>query len=159
MIESAGAFNDPLVDVRLQEGIGALRVQGCEERRAVELKMLERDISRLVRIGAPCPRVDEGEAVKVFQRGGSAEMWGDDLRAEEETLLVEDYETPIVDCKHPKEAKAVSMQEDPADPRTVALRKDGWRQCPASLRGRRFVLLLNGRPPRPQPRASVTEHR
>jgi asparaginyl-tRNA synthetase len=45
--------------------------------------------------------------------------WGDDLGAEDESLLVEDYDRPIFIVNYPKEAKAFYMKENPDDPRTV----------------------------------------
>ena len=54
-----------------------------------------------------------------LQKKGSKVTWGEDLGAEDEALLVEDYETPIFICNYPKEAKAFYMKENPADPRTV----------------------------------------
>ena len=58
-------------------------------------------------------------ALATLQAKGSAITWGDDLGAEDETLLVADYETPIFVCNYPKEAKAFYMKENPDDPRTV----------------------------------------
>ena len=46
-------------------------------------------------------------------------QWGDDLGAEDEALLVQDYDRPIFVMDAPKEAKAFYMKENPDDPRTV----------------------------------------
>ena len=45
--------------------------------------------------------------------------WGDDLGAEDETLLVEGQDRPVFIYNYPKQAKAFYMKENPADPRTV----------------------------------------
>ena len=45
--------------------------------------------------------------------------WGDDLGAEDEALLVADYDRPVFVMNYPKEAKAFYMKENPDDPRTV----------------------------------------
>ena len=45
--------------------------------------------------------------------------WGDDLGAEDESLLVADYDRPVFVMNYPKEAKAFYMKENPDDPRTV----------------------------------------
>ena len=52
--------------------------------------------------------------------------WGDDLGAEDEALLVADYDRPVFVINYPKEAKAFYMKENPDDPRTV-LCDDCWR--------------------------------
>ncbi len=119
MIEPEVAFNDTHANMRLQEEFVAFLVQRCVERRQAELTELGRDLTRLEKVKAPFPRIDYTDAVATLQRKGSAVRWGDDLGAEDEALLVEDYETPIFICNYPKEAKAFYMKENPADPRTV----------------------------------------
>jgi len=105
--------------MRLQEEMIEYVVRRCVERRLPELTLLERDVSKLEAIRAPFPRIDYGDAVTTLQKKGSAVQWGDDLGAEDESLLVEDYDRPIFVVNYPKEAKAFYMKENPADPRTV----------------------------------------
>ena len=119
MIEPEVAFNDSAANIALQEEFVSFLVHRVLERRPAELKELERDVSKLEKVKAPFPRIDYGDAVATLQKKGSAVQWGDDLGAEDEALLVEDYETPIFICNYPKEAKAFYMKENPADPRTV----------------------------------------
>jgi len=119
MIEPEVAFNDTHANMQLQEDFVSFLVQRVLERRRTELAELERDVSKLEKIRGPFPRIDYTEAVAILQRKGSAVQWGEDLGAEDEALLVEDYETPIFICNYPKEAKAFYMKENPADPRTV----------------------------------------
>ena len=119
MIEPEVAFNDTHANMQLQEDFVSFLVQRVVERRKAELAELERDISKLEKIRGPFPRIDYTDAVATLQKKGSAVQWGEDLGAEDESLLVEDYETPIFICNYPKEAKAFYMKENPADPRTV----------------------------------------
>jgi asparaginyl-tRNA synthetase len=119
MIEPEMAFYDTHDNMRLQEELVTFLVQRVLERRRAELAVVERDVSKLERVTAPFPRIDYSAAVTTLQAKGSAIQWGDDLGAEDETLLVADYETPIFVCNYPKEAKAFYMKENPADPRTV----------------------------------------
>lgn len=119
MIEPEVAFNDTHANMDLQEDFVSFLVQRVLERRPAELKELERDVTKLEKVKAPFPRIDYTDAVATLQKKGSAVKWGDDLGAEDEALLVEDYETPIFVCNYPKEAKAFYMKENPADPRTV----------------------------------------
>ncbi|MHB1299187.1 MAG: asparagine--tRNA ligase [Gemmatimonadaceae bacterium] len=119
MIEPEVAFNDSEANMKLQEDFVSFLVQRVLERRPAELKELERDVTKLEKVKAPFPRIDYTDAVATLQKKGSKVAWGDDLGAEDESLLVEDYDTPIFICNYPKEAKAFYMKENPADPRTV----------------------------------------
>ncbi|MGQ0646254.1 MAG: asparagine--tRNA ligase [Gemmatimonadaceae bacterium] len=119
MMEPEMAFYDTQDNMRLQEEMIVYIVGRILERRRAELRELERDISKLERIRAPFPRIEYTEAVTTLQGKGSGIQWGEDLGAEDETLLVADYETPVFVCNYPREAKAFYMKENPADPRTV----------------------------------------
>src|SRR5258706_4345659 len=119
MVEPEVAFNDSDDNMRLQEEFVSYLVAGVLERRQPELKELERDISRLESIKAPFPRIDYSDAVKILQSKGSTVKWGEDLGAEDESLLVEGHDRPVFIYNYPKEAKAFYMKENPADPRTV----------------------------------------
>jgi asparaginyl-tRNA synthetase len=70
-------------------------------------------------IVAPFPRLDYTDAVALVQSKGSETTWGEDLGAEDEALIVADYDKPVFVFNYPKEAKAFYMKENPADPRTV----------------------------------------
>jgi len=119
MIEPEVAFYDSDDNMRLQEDFVSFLVRRCLDRRKTELAELERDTSKLESVVAPFPRLDYSDAVTLLQRKGSAIKWGDDLGAEDESLIVEDYDRPVFVMNYPKEAKAFYMKENPADPRTV----------------------------------------
>jgi asparaginyl-tRNA synthetase len=119
MIEPEVAWNDSDANMKLQEELVAYLVQRVLERRKPELVELERDLSKLENIKAPFPRLNYTDAVAVVQKKGSATQWGEDLGAEDEALIVEDYDRPVFVFNYPKEAKAFYMKENPDDPRTV----------------------------------------
>ena len=119
MIEPEVAFNDSEDNMKLQEDFVSFLVQRVLERRPAELKEVERDVTKLENITAPFPRINYTDAVATLQAKGSAVQWGDDLGAEDEALLVADYDRPIFIVNYPKEAKAFYMKENPDDPRTV----------------------------------------
>jgi len=119
MCEPEMAFYDSADNMRLQEEFVAYVVQRALERRMPELKELERDTSKLETIVAPFPRLSYSQAVQRLQAKGSPITWGMDLGAEDETLLVADYDRPVFVHDYPKEAKAFYMKENSADPRTV----------------------------------------
>jgi len=105
--------------MRLQEDFVSYLVGRCLERRREELKELERDTAPLERVQAPFHRVEYTQAVEILQKKGSEIKWGDDMGAEDEALLVADYDRPVFVMNYPKEAKAFYMKENPTDPRTV----------------------------------------
>jgi len=119
MIEPEVAFNDSDDNMRLQEEFVSYLVRRCLERRRRELDELGRDVAKLEPVVAPFPRLDYGDAIALVQRKGRDAKWGDDLGAEDEALIVADYDRPVFVCNYPKEAKAFYMKENPADPRTV----------------------------------------
>jgi asparaginyl-tRNA synthetase len=119
MCEPEVAFNDSNDNMRLQEDMLSYVVARALERCGAELKELERDTKVLESVVAPFPRLNYSDAVVRLQERGSAIKWGDDLGAEDESLLVEDYDRPVFIINYPKEAKAFYMKENPDDPRTV----------------------------------------
>jgi asparaginyl-tRNA synthetase len=119
MIEPEVAWNDSNDNMRLQEDFVSFLVARVLERRRAELAELERDVAKLEAVKPPFPRIDYTDAVTILQKKGSAVRWGDDLGAEDEALLVEDYDRPVFVVNYPKEAKAFYMKENPDDPRTV----------------------------------------
>ncbi|HEX8848603.1 MAG TPA: asparagine--tRNA ligase [Gemmatimonadaceae bacterium] len=119
MIEPEVAFNDSAANMRLQEEFVSFLVQRCLERRRAELAEIGRDVTPLERVKPPFHRLDYSDAITLIQKKGSQTQWGDDLGAEDESLIVADYDKPVFVMNYPKEAKAFYMKENPADPRTV----------------------------------------
>jgi asparaginyl-tRNA synthetase len=119
MIEPEVAWNDSADNMRLQEDFVSFLVQRVLERCGEALKILERDTSKLENVKAPFHRLDYTDAIKLLEKKGSDTKWGEDLGAEDEALIVADYDRPVFVMNYPKEAKAFYMKENPADPRTV----------------------------------------
>src|SRR5918992_5296075 len=119
MIEPEMAWYDSNDNMRLQEDFVSYLARRVLDRRPAELAELGRDTSRLESVKAPFPRINYSDAVDILQNKGSAIRWGDDLGAEDEALLVQDYDRPVFVVNYPREAKAFYMKENPDDPRTV----------------------------------------
>ena len=119
MIEPEVAWNDNDDNMRLQEDFVSYLVHRALDRCAADLALLERDTAPLERVTPPFVRLDYGDAIELLRRKGSAAVWGDDLGAEDESLIVEDYDKPVFVMNYPREAKAFYMKENPADARTV----------------------------------------
>ncbi len=92
------------------------------EKRSEELKVLERDTSKLEAIVAPFPRVHYDEAVKMLQEGfekGALESkfeWGGDFGAPDETYISSQFDRPVMVHHYPAAVKAFYMARDPERP-------------------------------------------
>jgi asparaginyl-tRNA synthetase len=119
MIEPEVAWNDSNDNMVLQEDLVSYLVQRALEKCSAQLAELERDVSKLEIIKAPFHRLEYSDAIELLHKKGSTTQWGEDLGAEDESLIVADYDLPVFVMNYPKEAKAFYMKENPADPRTV----------------------------------------
>jgi asparaginyl-tRNA synthetase len=119
MVEPEVAFNDSNDNMRLQEEFVSYIVGRALERRAAELKELERDTSTLELVRPPFPRVSYTDAVAKLNGLGSDIVWGSDLGGDDETLLAKQYDRPVFVYNYPKAVKAFYMKENPEDPRTI----------------------------------------
>ncbi len=92
------------------------------EDRAEELKVLERDRSKLEAIVPPFPRVHYDDAVKMlhegFERGDLPTRfeWGGDFGAPDETYISSKFEKPVMVHHYPAAVKAFYMARDPERP-------------------------------------------
>jgi asparaginyl-tRNA synthetase len=93
------------------------------ENRRADLAVLERDVSKLEAIKSPFPRISYDEAVKILQAKGSEIQWGGDFGGTDETLLSQDYTSPLMVDRYPTQVKAFYFQPD-ADRPEVALGVD-----------------------------------
>jgi asparaginyl-tRNA synthetase len=119
MLEPEVAWNDSNDNMRLQESLVSYLVERALERCRDELKLLERDTSKLESVTPPFPRINYTDAVQTLQEKGHEIQWGHDLGAPDETAIAEDHDRPVFVFNYPKEAKAFYMKENPDDPRTV----------------------------------------
>ncbi|MFQ3589983.1 MAG: asparagine--tRNA ligase [Chloracidobacterium sp.] len=92
------------------------------ERRKEELKLLERDVTKLEAVTPPFPRLAYDEAVKML-RAAHAEgaldhdfEWGGDFGAPDETYLAQQFDRPVIVHRYPAQVKAFYMEEDPERP-------------------------------------------
>lgn len=92
------------------------------EERAEELKVLERDTSKLEVITCPFPRVHYDDAVRMLQEGhaqGALEdkfEWGGDFGAPDETYLSSQFDKPLMVHHYPAAVKAFYMARDEKRP-------------------------------------------
>ena len=119
MVEPEVAFADSEENMRLQEDFVSYLVERALENCQEELKVLERDTSKIENVKPPFPRISYTEAVDQLRAKGADVTWGADLGAPDEKIITEEHDLPLFVYNYPKAAKAFYMKENPEDPRTV----------------------------------------
>jgi len=123
MVEPEVAFNDLNDDMDLAEDFLEYIVQSVLKDCLPELKVLERDITKLQNVKKPLPRITYDEAVKILIDKGLPFEWGNDLGGTDETVVSEQFDRPVMVHRYPSEVKAFYMKRDPENPK-VALAVD-----------------------------------
>jgi asparaginyl-tRNA synthetase len=117
MVEPEVAFNDLNDDMDLAEDFLEDIVQNvlkdCDE----ELKILERDTTKLQNVKKPLPRITYDDAVKILHDKGLPFEWGNDLGGTDETVVSEQFDRPVMVHRYPSEIKAFYMKRDPNNPK------------------------------------------
>ena len=119
MLEAEVAFMDQRGNLELQEQLVSTVVADVVAGCAAELETLGRDLAPLRAVAAPFPRLDYGAAIELLRDAGSGIAWGQDLGAEDETILSHRFERPVFVVNYPRDVKAFYMKRNPDDPRTV----------------------------------------
>ena len=123
MVEPEMAFADLDEIKRVAEEMIVYVVSRILEERKEDLKVLERDTSKLENVLPPFPRMSYDEAVTILQSKGSAITWGGDFGNTDETLLTQDFDRPVIVDRYPSEIKAFYFAPDEQRPE-VALGVD-----------------------------------
>jgi asparaginyl-tRNA synthetase len=123
MVEPEVAFADLTDVMNLAEDLIVSVVGRVLDRRRRELTVLERDVSKLLSVQKPFPRISYDEAVTTLQARGLPIAWGGDFGGPDETLLSEQYDRPLMVHRYPAAVKAFYMRPDPDRPE-VALGVD-----------------------------------
>ncbi len=120
MVEPEWAYGTLDDYMRVGEEFVSYIVQTILNERAEELKVLERDTTKLARVTPPFPRISYTEAVELLQKNGFPDFkWGDDFGAPHETIISEQFDKPVFVHRYPTEIKAFYMAPDPTNPRVV----------------------------------------
>jgi asparaginyl-tRNA synthetase len=116
MVEPEMAYADLEDVMNLAEGLLVSLVGRVLERRLHELRVLERDVTKLERVQSPFPRISYDEAVKLLNDKGVAFEWGGDFGGPDETALSEQFDRPVMVHRFPSAIKAFYMKPDPDRP-------------------------------------------
>jgi asparaginyl-tRNA synthetase len=116
MVEPEVAYAELADMMNLAEEFLGFIVERVLAGRRPELAVLERDVSKLERVKPPFPRITYEEAIARLQQKGNPIQKGDDFGGDEETLLSNEFDRPVIVHRYPAAIKAFYMQNDPARP-------------------------------------------
>jgi asparaginyl-tRNA synthetase len=94
-------------------------MENCAE----ALKQLERDVTKLEHVKRPFPRISYRDAIELLKSKGMPANFGDDIGGDEETVIANSFDRPVIITRYPVGIKAFYMKPDPNDPE-VALAMD-----------------------------------
>jgi len=117
MVEPEVAFADLNDDMDLAEEFLEYIVQTVLKDKEEELKVLERDTSKLQNVKRPLPRISYDEAVEILKKNGIDFQWGNDLGGTDETIISNQFDRPVMVHRYPSEVKAFYMKRDPLNPK------------------------------------------
>src|SRR4051812_30134223 len=124
MVEPEVAFMDLEEDMRLAEHFLSYIATRVLETRQNELKVLERDTKLLENVQVPFPRITYHEAIDILQKNGHPEAKiGDDFGGDEETVISNKFDRPVIVHRYPIGLKAFYFARDAKDPQ-LALNMD-----------------------------------
>lgn len=116
MVEPEVAFMDLKGDMDLAEDFVEYVVQRTIKNRRRELEILERDLAPLERVRKPFPRIYYEEAIKILVDAGNPAKFGDDFGGDEETIISQKFDRPVMIHRYPLAIKAFYMKQDPENP-------------------------------------------
>jgi asparaginyl-tRNA synthetase len=117
MVEAEAAFFTLEDVMQLAEDLVRTLVLRVLENHSAELATLERDTKPLEAIAGPFPRLSYTQALERLKEKGVAVPWGEDFGGDEETVLSQLFDRPVLLHRYPLSCKAFYMEADPSDPR------------------------------------------
>ena len=113
MVEPEMAYADLDDVMALAEDLVVSVVGRVLDKRRRELKVLERDITKLESVKKPFPRITYDEAVEDAAGARLPIEWGGDFGGPDETTLSEQFDRPVMVHRYPAAIKAFYMKPDP----------------------------------------------
>jgi asparaginyl-tRNA synthetase len=138
-IEGEWPFADMHDLMRFEEGLLTYICQKTVAKCKSELEELGADVSKLVSVKVPFPRVTYAEAVKRLKAKGAKLQWGDDFGYEDEKTLGDEFGKPFFIYDYPTAIKAfyckiyrdrpeIAMSTDMLVPRIGEISTGGARE-------------------------------
>lgn len=115
MLEPEMAFYDLNDNMDLAEQFVEHVVQSALKNCQKELKVLERDTSKLEKVKTPFPRIHYKEAVEILKKKNPDFIDGNDFGGGDETIISDNFDKPVMIHRYPSAIKAFYMKRDPED--------------------------------------------
>ncbi len=116
MIEPEAAFFDLKMIMELAQNYVAYIISKIVDLNKTELDILERNIIKLENITIPFPEISYDDAINILRENNQKINWGEDFGAEEESILSNHFEKPVMIKKYPASCKAFYMKNDTEKP-------------------------------------------
>src|SRR2546423_1835189 len=116
MLEPEAAYVELDEMMGLGEGLVSAVVQATLKNKARELEILKRDTSKLQNVKPPFPRISYEDAIKMLEDRGNPAKFGDDIGGDEETIISNEFNRPVVVHRYPAALKAFYLQPDSQRP-------------------------------------------
>jgi asparaginyl-tRNA synthetase len=117
MCEPEVAFADLNENMDLAEEMLEYIVQTVLVEMKEELKTFERDTTKLENVKRPFPRISYDEAVDILKENDVDFEWGNDFGAPDETVIVKQFDRPVMIHRYPAAVKAFYMKRDLENPK------------------------------------------
>ncbi len=117
MVEAEAAFFTLEDVLNLAEDLVRFVVLRVLQERRRDLEVLERDPGPLEAVSQPFPRLTYTEVLARLAAAGKELAFGEDLGGDEETLVSQMFDRPVLITRYPLSCKAFYMEADPDDPR------------------------------------------
>src|SRR2546430_4447588 len=113
MVEPQMAYADLDDVMALAEDLVVSVVGRVLDKRARELKTIERDVSKLEAVQKPFPRISYDEAVKRLQAKGLPIQWGGDFGGPPENTPSEEIDLPVNVHRDPAPGETLHIEPGP----------------------------------------------
>ena len=119
MVEPEIAFCDIEQNMEWAENLLMYIINEVLSKNTNELKILERDISKLSEIKGSFPRLSYTKCIDLLKDAGYKIEWGDDFGSPEESYISDQYNKPVIVYGFPSKIKAFYMKRDPENSKVV----------------------------------------
>jgi len=116
MLEPEAAYAELGDLMNLAEGLVSAVVQSVLKNKSRELELLKRDRKKLENVKPPFPRISYEEAIAILNKHHNPTKFGDDIGGDEETIVSNEFDRPVMVHRYPASIKAFYMQPDPERP-------------------------------------------
>ena len=117
MIEPEVAYYTLKEDMDLAEDFVEYIVAQVVAKRRQELEYLGREVTKLEEVRKPFPRISYDQALDLLRSSGVDISWGEDFGGDEETILSNQFDRPVMVHRYPAQCKAFYMKLDSEDSR------------------------------------------